>query len=200
MAHQRPHQLTAFLARRRRNVRSALIFTIALAAIGVLLAEATQPESRPYADARRVDISTDPTSLLFDVPNMAPGDKVTVAITVYNNGQSAFRYAIRSTTTENSLAGMLRTTVKVRVRDCSNAGFNRSGGVIHGIAGDIGNTSGLNLVGNPAAGQQRGDRILGRGQQETLCFQVLLPKTTWTYFQEMTTRITLQFIAEEARK
>jgi len=58
-----------------------------------------------------VDISTSPTTALVTFSNMAPGDSVTNGITVTNAGSLALRYAITSTTTENTLAAQLDQTI-----------------------------------------------------------------------------------------
>jgi hypothetical protein len=58
---------------------------------------------------------------------MAPGDEVTNPITVTNGGSLELRYAVTSTTTENTLAGQLDLTIKTGVTTCTNGGFGASG-------------------------------------------------------------------------
>src|SRR3989304_5803019 len=58
-----------------------------------------------------VDITTSPTTALVTFSNMAPGDSVTNGITVTNAGSLALRYAITTTTTENTLAAQLDQTI-----------------------------------------------------------------------------------------
>ena len=127
---------------------------------------------------------------------MAPGDTVTAPVTVSNAGSMQMRYAIRSTTTEDLLAAQLDLTIKTGVTACDNGGFGVDGAVIYG-AGDAGNTSGLNLVGDPSQGAQAGDRTLNAAVNEILCVQVSLPTSTGNSFQSLTTTATLEFLAEQ---
>ena len=143
-----------------------------------------------------LDISGSATSTLITFNNMAPGDKVTNPITVSNNGSLELRYAVKSTTTENTLAAQLDLTIKTGVTTCTNVGFDTDGTVIYGV-GDLGSTTGLNLVGNPTQGADSGDRTLAASGTEVLCFQVSLPSSTTDAFQGLTTTSTLDFIAEQ---
>ncbi len=143
-----------------------------------------------------VTISTSPASALVTFSNMAPGDQVTNPITVTNAGSLALRYALTSTTTENTLAGQLSLTVKSGVTTCSNAAFGSSGTVIYG-AGVLGNTTAVNLVGNPAQGAQAGDRTLAASANEVLCFNVSLPLSTGNAFQNLTSTATFAFQGEQ---
>lgn len=143
-----------------------------------------------------VTISTSPASALVTLSGMAPGDQVTAPITVTNAGSLALRYAITSTTTENTLAGQLSLTVKSGVTTCTNAAFGASGTVIYG-AGVLGNTTAVNLVGNPAQGAQAGDRTLASSANEVLCFNVSLPLATGNAYQNLTTTATFAFQAEQ---
>ena len=99
-----------------------------------------------------VDISTSPTTALLTFSNMAPGDEVVNPITVSNDGSLQLRYAITSTTTENTLAAQLDATIKSGVTTCTTAGFGIDGTVLYGPA-DVGSTTGINVVGDPAQGE-----------------------------------------------
>ncbi len=143
-----------------------------------------------------VDISTSPTSALVTFSGMAPGDQVTNPITVTNAGTLQLRYAVTSTTTENTLAGQLDLTVKSGVTTCTNAGFGASGTVIY-ATGDLGNTTAVNIIGNPAQGSQAGDRTLNAAANEALCFNVGLPSSTGNAYQGLTTTATFAFEAEQ---
>ena len=145
-----------------------------------------------------VDISTAPASALVTFSAMVPGDPVTNPITVTNAGSADLRYAISSTTTENVLAAQLDLTVKSGVATCTNAGFGASGTVIY-ATGDLGSTTGINLVGNPAQGAQAGDRALTAGANETLCFNVTLPLATGNAVASLTSTATFSFQAEQTR-
>ena len=143
-----------------------------------------------------IDISTNPTTALVTFSGMAPGDQVTNPITVTNAGSLQLRYAVTSTTTENTLAAQLDMTIKSGVTTCTNGGFGSSGTVIYG-PGDLGSTTGTNVIGNPAQGNQAGDRTLNASANEVLCFNVQLPSSTGNSFQGLTTTATFAFAAEQ---
>ena len=143
-----------------------------------------------------IDISTTPTSALVTFSNMLPGDQVTAPITVTNAGANQLRYAITSTTTENTLAAQLDLTVKSGVTTCTNGGFGASGTVIY-TTGDLGNTTAVNVVGDPAQGAQSGDRTLNGSANEVLCFNVSLPLATGNTYQGLTSTATFAFVAEQ---
>jgi spore coat-associated protein N len=143
-----------------------------------------------------IDISTSPTTALVAFSNMLPGDQVTAPITVTNAGANQLRYAVTSTTTENTLAGQLDLTIKSGVTTCTNAGFAGSGSVVY-ATGDLGSTSGVNVIGNPSQGSQAGDRTLNGSANETLCFNVSLPLSSGNTYQNLTTTATFAFVAEQ---
>ena len=132
-----------------------------------------------------IDISTSPITTLVTFSNMLPGDQVTAPITVTNAGANQLRYAITSTTTENTLAAQLDLTAKSGVTTCTSGGFGSSGTVIY-ATGDLGNTTAVNIVGDPAQGAQAGDRPLNGTANETLCFNVSLPLATGNTYQGLT--------------
>jgi hypothetical protein len=103
---------------------------------------------------------------------------------------------VTSTTTENTLAAELDLTIKSGVTTCTNAGFGASGTVVYSTA-DLGNTTGINVIGNPAQGSQAGDRTLAASANEVLCFNVSLPLTATNSSQGQTTTATLAFAAEQ---
>jgi spore coat-associated protein N len=143
-----------------------------------------------------VDISTNPTTALVTYSDMAPGDEVTNPITVSNDGSLELRYAVTSTTTEDTLAAQLDLTIKTGVTTCTNAGFDTDGTVIYGPA-DLGSTTGTDVIGDPTQGAQAGDRTLAASANEDLCFNVELPSSTGDSFQGLTTTATFTFAAEQ---
>jgi len=182
-----------------KAVASAMVMTL-LAAVLALTALAlfTDTQSVPSNTftTGSVDISTSPTSALVTFSGMAPGDQVTNPITVTNAGTLQLRYAVTSTTTENTLAGQLDLTIKSGVTTCTSAGFGVDGTVVY-AAGDLGNTSAINLIGNPAQGSQAGDRTLNASANEVLCFNVSLPSSTGNTYQGLTSTATFAFQAEQ---
>ena len=140
-----------------------------------------------------IDLTASPASSAISYANMMPGDIVTSPLTVSNPSNAtnqAFRYSMVSTTTENTLAGQLDLTVKVA------PSFGTLPAAIYG-AGDLGSTGGTNVVGNPAQGQQAGDRTLAAGASDVLCLQASLPLATGNAFQTLSTTATFGFQAEQ---
>jgi len=144
-----------------------------------------------------LDISTSPTTALVTFSGMAPNDEVTSPITVANDGTLELRYAVTSTTTEDTLAAQLDLTIKTGVTTCTNGGFDTDGTVIYG-PGNLGSTgAGTNIIGDPALGDDTGDRTLIASADEDLCFNVQLPSSTGNTYQGLTTTATLNFQAEQ---
>ena len=148
--------------------------------------------------AGTVIIGTSPTTALVTFSNMAPGDEVTAPITVSNTGTLDLRYAITSATSENVLATQLQLTIKSGVTTCTNGGFGADGTVIYG-PGVLGNTTPVNVVGDPTQGFQLGDRTLAASANEVLCFSVTLPLSTGNSFQGLTSTATFTFDAEQTK-
>lgn len=143
-----------------------------------------------------VDLTTSPTTGLVTFSGMMPGDQVTAPITVSNAGTAQLRYAVTSTTTENTLAAQLDLTIKSGVATCTNAGFAGSGTTVY-ATGDLGSTTGVNVIGSPTQGAQAGDRTLNASANEILCFNVTLPLTTGNTFQNLSSTATFAFAAEQ---
>jgi hypothetical protein len=146
-----------------------------------------------------VDISTAPTSALVSFTNMAPGDSITDDITVTNPGSLALRYAVTSTTTENTLAAQLDLTIwdeAVEADAGTLCNATAPATVLYGPA-DLGNTTAINVIGSPTQGAQAGDRPVAASANEVLCFRVALPLTTGNAYQNLTTTATFAFQAEQ---
>ena len=143
-----------------------------------------------------LDISTAPITALVTYSDMAPGDEVTAEITVSNDGSLELRYAVTSTTTEDTLAAQLDLTIKSGVTTCTNAGFDTDGTVVY-ATGDLGSTTGIDVIGDPTQGDDTGDRTLATSADEDLCFNVELPSSTGDSFQGLTSTATFTFAAEQ---
>ena len=143
-----------------------------------------------------VSLTTSPTTALVTFANMAPGDQVTAPITVTNAGTLALRYAVTSTTTENVLATQLQLTIKSGVTTCTNAAYAASGTLIYNAAA-LGNTTAVNVVGNPTQGSQAGARTLAAAANEVLCFNVSLPLASGNTIQGLTSTATFSFQGEQ---
>jgi len=146
-----------------------------------------------------VDISTAPSSALVTFSGMAPGDQVTNPLTVTNAGTLALRYAVTSTTTENTLAAQLDMTIWDENEEAdggTTCNATAPATVLYAPA-DLGSTGGTNVIGNPAQGSQAGDRTLNAAASEVLCVKVSLPSSTGNTFQGLTSTATFAFQAEQ---
>ncbi|MBI4198836.1 MAG: hypothetical protein HY533_06980 [Chloroflexi bacterium] len=143
-----------------------------------------------------VNITASPASALITFATMAPGDVVTNPMTVTNDGTLQLRYAVTSTTTETVLASQIDLTIKENVTTCTNAGFGVDGTVVYGPANLQGDGTGK-VIGDPAQGNQAGDRTRNASTSEVLCFQASLPLSTGNSFQGLSTTATFDFVSEQ---
>jgi spore coat-associated protein N len=142
-----------------------------------------------------VDLGVAPASAAWGVGAVAPGWSDTYAIQVNNLGSLGLRYAVTSSSTNvdgKGLAGQLDAAVSTAgsVPACSGADFVTS--PLYS-----GKLSGL-VLGNPAAGQQSGDRAVSAASGEVLCVKLSMPKTVAdNAFQGAETFTTLTFSSEQ---
>jgi hypothetical protein len=135
-----------------------------------------------------VDISTSPDSAFITMSNMAPGDSVTDQLTVSNDGNNELRYAMTTVATDPGSTGLkdeLTLTIKTEGTDCAT--FN--GTELYTGTLDSG------VIGDPAQGEDTGDRTLAASGSEDLCFRVTLP-LDWT-LENAATTATFTFAAEQ---
>lgn len=149
-----------------------------------------------------VAISTNPSTAMFSVTNMAPGDQVTAPITVSNDGSLELRYAltglVTATTGNAALAQQLDLSIKENVTVCDDTGFGTDGTTVYG-PGDVANALAINLLGDPTQGAHTGDRVLAAAVNETLCFNVALPLSTTSDYESSSTTATFTFDAEQTK-
>jgi len=183
-----------------RLLLTGLLFALAIATAIVTTTGAIFTDTESVGgnafDTGNVDISTSPTSAVVSFTNMAPGDVVTNPLTVSNDGSLQLRYAVTSTTTEDTLAAQLDMTIKTGVTACTNEGFDTDGTVVYG-PDDLGSTTGVNVIGDPTQGAQSGDRTLNASASEDLCFQVSLPLSTGNSYESLNTTATFEFNSEQ---
>lgn len=143
-----------------------------------------------------VDLTVSPATAAVTLANMAPGDRVTEPLDVTNSGLLDLRYAVESTTTENTLAAALELTVKTGVTSCTPGGFASTGTVVAGPVA-LGSTTTAAVLGDAAQGADAGDRALAPGAAETLCLDVALPLATDNTAAGLTTTATFSFRSEQ---
>lgn len=152
-------------------------------------------------------IVLDPTKIAaMDLTSsaMMPGDAVLSPVEIKNNGTAQLRYAVSQAST-NADTKDLRSTLLLVVRTADTGGGtdfatdgnycdDATGTSLHASAA-IGASS--NLVGDPTAGSQSGDRTLASSASEVLCFYVDLPLSAGNALQGATTTTTFTFAAEQ---
>ena len=177
---------------------SAAVLTLGLGAV-VMSSLALFTDSETVAanqfSTGTVDIAASPASAVVSMPIMAPGDQVTAPLTVTNNGSLDLRYAVTSTTDEDTLAAALVLTVKTGVTDCSDAGFGLDGSLHYSDI--LGSTATSAIIGSVVQGNQAGDRALAPLASEVLCLNVTLPTSATNAVEGLTTTASFTFDAEQ---
>ncbi len=143
--------------------------------------------------AGTIDISVAPGSAILTATALMPGDTVNGSAVVTNAGTAQLRYAITGISTD--VDGLhLNTVLALTIKDEGTSCAAFDGTTL--FSGYV-PTAGGNLVGDPAAGNQAGDRTLNNGVGETLCFSANLPIGTGNAFQGSATTMTFTFAAEQ---
>jgi predicted ribosomally synthesized peptide with SipW-like signal peptide len=185
------------------------VFVLALLGIGLLglIAEtstlAVFTDSAPVGSnsftTGTVDISTSPASAVVSYSSMAPGDSTTQSLVVSNAGSLQLRYAISSSATNSDGKGLKdQLVLTIKTIDVTTPGTpcdNFDGTQLY--TGDLDDGASGYLAGDPAQGDDTGDRTLNATTSETLCFRADLPLSTGNAFQNATTTGTFTFSAEQ---
>ncbi len=178
--------------RRRRGLLALLLAGSALiSATGATMSLAlfTSSASASNNFTTGTIVLTVSPSTVFTATNMMPGDSVQQVLTVKNDGTGDLRYALTSTFTETkNLAHQIDVTIAVTPDTCADA----SPAFFTGKLNTVG-------FGNPATGQDTGDRLLGHGATEYLCFTASLAKSTDDTYQGASASSTLTFSAEQTK-
>jgi predicted ribosomally synthesized peptide with SipW-like signal peptide len=189
--------------RRRRRILALLVPTLGLIGLGagqMSLALFTDQESVAadfttgtiVLDAAKID------ALVLTTSAMMPGDSVTDDVVVENDGTAQLRYALTTSSTNDDGLGLRSVlTLAVREIDSTTPGtpcddFN--GDVVLAATPLGASAAGF---GDPAAGEDTGDRVLDAATNETLCFRVSLPSITGNAYQGASTTTTFTFDAEQ---
>jgi spore coat-associated protein N len=177
--------------RRRRGLLALLVAGTALisatgATMSLALFTSTVAESADFTSGTIV-LTLTPSSTLFNVPAMMPGDSISQVLTVKNDGTGDLRYALSSSFTDTKgLAGQIDVTIAPTPNTCANAAASIFAGKLSTVG-----------FGNPLAGFQAGDRSLAHGATEYLCVKASLDILTPNAFQGATASSTFTFAAEQ---
>jgi predicted ribosomally synthesized peptide with SipW-like signal peptide len=138
-------------------------------------------------------LSASPTSALFNVSAMMPGDADYGQLTVSNTGTGDLRYSMTASATDpdsKALADAVSVVIREKATGSCSADF--TGTVV--LASTALSSA---AFGDATPGQDTGDRSLSAGTGEDLCFQVSLPIGTGNSYQGATTTATFTFQAEQ---
>jgi spore coat-associated protein N len=190
--------------RRRRLLGVLGIAGLSLVTLGTLTTGALFTDSQDLGansfTTGTLVLGLNPTTALFSVANMAPGDSVSRPLAVTDAGTLGLRYAVTATATDpdtKALRDQLQFNVfsGVSAANCA-AGITTGGTALFGPA-PIGASAAV--FGNPAQGAQPGDRTLLAAGSETLCFVATLPLATDNTFQNAATTVSFTFAAEQTQ-
>jgi len=171
--------------------------SITAGALAVFTDRETVPDNAFTTGTLILDI--DPTTAMFDVSNMAPGDVVFRGLQVTNDGSLALRYAMTTTAdAASALDEQLDLTIDV-VTGAGGDGIWYTADDVVGAANIYGPDGALSsaFFGNPAQGGQTGDRTLASGTSERLRFKATLPLDTGNAFQGASCSVAFVFDAQQ---
>lgn len=139
-----------------------------------------------------IDISTTPATALFTVGSMMPGDSVYGQLNVANDGTGQLRYAMTSSSTDDSQHLADQVTLEIREKAAGTCAADFTGAVVM-------SSTALSAAafGDPSVGSDTGDRVLNASASENLCFKASLPGSTDDSYQGATTTTTFTFRAEQ---
>jgi len=184
-----PARRTPIARRRRRGIMAAVLglTTLSLGAgvFSLALFTDTQDATGSFT-AGTIELTASPT-VPFTVTDMVPGDTVTQALTILNDGTADLRWSLSSVAT-NPLGDTLTLTVREVGTSC--AVFD---GAVVLAATALDGAS----IGDETPGGHAGDRSLVAGDDEVLCFRVSLPLATGNALQGATSNATFTFDAEQ---
>ena len=161
----------------------SIALVIGLVGVGTMayFSDAETSTGNTFA-AGTVDLAlTGGEPLPFQITGMAPGDTVTGTVTVTNSGTLELRYAMTTTPDANSILDEQLTVV---ITDAD--GVELYSGVLSNAG-----------IGNPAQGEQSGDRVLAAGGSEILTFTVTLPAGSDNTYQGLSCVVNFVFNAEQ---
>jgi spore coat-associated protein N len=137
-----------------------------------------------------LDLAASPVSAVVSSSNLQPGDEINGTLTVSNSGSVTLRYAMTASATDpdgKALKDLMTLTIKTSGTSCAAFdGTTLYTGVIASAA-----------LGNPAVGQQTGDRQLAATASEQVCFRAAMPSSAGNAYQHADTVATFTFAAEQ---
>lgn len=149
----------------------------------------TQTSTNSQFQTGTLSLGVNPSTALFNVTGMKPGDVVYAPLTISNSGTIGLTYSMTSsaTNTDNKgLAAALTGEVKAITGTCNATTFNASSNTV------APNVTGLASIATASA------RTLAGGASEIACFKVTLPSSAGNALQGAATTATFTVAANQA--
>lgn len=186
-----------------RKILTSLIIIAVLAALITAGAMAVFTDQQTNPDnvfiTGTLILGIDPATAMFTVSNMAPGDVEYGGLEVTNDGSLELRYAMTTTADDTStLDEQLDLTIDVVTDPGVDTIWYTADDVVGeaNIYGPDGVLSSA-FFGDPAQGEQAGDRTLASSASERLRFKATLPLDTDNAYQGSTCTVAFVFDAEQ---
>jgi predicted ribosomally synthesized peptide with SipW-like signal peptide len=186
-----------------RKILTSLMIIAVLAALITAGAMAVFTDQQTNPDnvftTGTVILGIDPATAMFTVSNMAPGDVEYGGLEVTNNGSLELRYAMNTTADDTStLDEQLDLTIDVVTDPGVDTIWYTDDDVVGeaNIYGPDGVLSSA-FFGDPAQGDQAGDRTLASLASERLRFTATLPLSTDNTYQGTNCTVAFVFDAEQ---
>ena len=176
---------------------AVLAASITAAAMAVFTDQQTNPDN--VFTTGTVILGIDPATAMFTVSNMAPGDVEYGGLEVTNDGSLELRYAMTTTADDTStLDEQLDLTIDVVTGSGVDLIWYTADDVVGeaNIYGPDGVLSSA-FFGDPAQGEQAGDRTLASLASERLRFKATLPLDTDNTYQGTNCTVAFVFDAEQ---
>ena len=176
-----------------------VLMTVGMVATGVGVASNAIWTDSDEVDANlfttgSVSLSTAPVTALVTFTSGAPGEDTTPqSLTVTNDGTMELRYAV-TMTADNDDTKSLYAELDLTIREEGSSCAAFDGAVLYGADAPFLLTG--NLIGDPTAGPDTGDRTLASGS-EVLCFRVVLPSDAPNTVQAASTTAVFTFESEQ---
>jgi len=176
---------------------AVLAASITAGAMAVFTDQQTNPDN--VFTTGTVILGIDPATAMFTVSNMAPGDVEYGGLEVTNDGTLELRYAMNTTADDTStLDEQLDLTIDVVTDPGVDTIWYTDDDVVGeaNIYGPDGVLSSA-FFGDPAQGDQAGDRTLASSASERLRFKATLPLDTDNSYQGTNCTVAFVFDAEQ---
>jgi hypothetical protein len=178
--------------RKRRRGLLAILLASSLATLGagslsLAVFSATDTSTGNWSTGSIKLEVTDEVS--FNVSGILPGDTGQQTINVDNTGTGDLRYAMTTAISNNTNGLGAQMQLEVEAGACGS-----TTGTLYAEA-----SMAAAAFGNPATGQDGGDRLLDAGDNEDLCFSWRFPLASDSSYAEATTTATFTFAAEQTK-